>query len=177
MAYSYTEYEWKDAPDHKTTPLSATNFNHMEKGIGDAYKFDNTGTNLSSTTVDGAIKEVNGKFGGVMSMSLLWTNPSPNASFSAQQVILSSGDYDFMYYYFRETTSGGCKGALVPKGKSAVLDLADLGSSGNTSRKRIASYVDATHINFSNGMVGSSSSYAENASVIIPQAIYGIKLI
>ena len=30
---NYDPYEWKDAPGYKTTPTSATNFNHMETGI------------------------------------------------------------------------------------------------------------------------------------------------
>lgn len=108
-------------------------------------------------------------------LTKLWENSSPNASFVAQRVTLSSDDYDFLYYYFRESSTGSYKGVIVPKGKSAVLDLADIGNSGNTSRKRLASYVDSTHINFSTGYVGSSSSVGENASVVIPQAIYGFK--
>ena len=30
---TYVPYVWKDAPDYKTTPTSATNFNHIEDGI------------------------------------------------------------------------------------------------------------------------------------------------
>lgn len=30
---NYEAYEWKDAPDHKTTPTNAYNFNHIEEGI------------------------------------------------------------------------------------------------------------------------------------------------
>ena len=30
---NYEPYEWKDAPDHKTTPTNAFNFNHIEEGI------------------------------------------------------------------------------------------------------------------------------------------------
>lgn len=62
MAYtSYTPTNWQNAPDHKTTPLSADNLNHMEGGIADSYKFDNMGTDLSSTNKEAAIKEVYGK--------------------------------------------------------------------------------------------------------------------
>ena len=35
--HSYTEIEFKNAPDHKTTPLNATNLNHIEGGISDAF--------------------------------------------------------------------------------------------------------------------------------------------
>lgn len=35
--HSYTEIEFKNAPDHKTTPLNASNLNHMEAGITDAF--------------------------------------------------------------------------------------------------------------------------------------------
>lgn len=34
--HTYTPYEWKNAPDHKTTPLSADNLNHIEQGIKNA---------------------------------------------------------------------------------------------------------------------------------------------
>jgi len=36
--HTYTPYEWKNAPDHKTTPLSADNLNHIEEGIANAYQ-------------------------------------------------------------------------------------------------------------------------------------------
>ena len=35
--HTYTPTEWKNAPDHKTTPVNATNLNHIEDGIADAY--------------------------------------------------------------------------------------------------------------------------------------------
>lgn len=35
--HSYTEIEFKNAPDHKTTPLNAANLNHIEAGITDAF--------------------------------------------------------------------------------------------------------------------------------------------
>jgi hypothetical protein len=34
--HTYTPYEWENAPDHKTTPLSADNLNHIEQGIKNA---------------------------------------------------------------------------------------------------------------------------------------------
>ena len=35
--HSYIKYLWKNAPDHKTTPINADNLNHMETGIADAH--------------------------------------------------------------------------------------------------------------------------------------------
>ena len=34
--HTYAPYEWKNAPDHKTTPLNADNLNHIEQGIKNA---------------------------------------------------------------------------------------------------------------------------------------------
>jgi hypothetical protein len=94
MAYtSYTPYEWKNAPDHKTTPLSADNLNHMEGGIADSYKFDNTGTNLSSTNKEDAIKEVNAKTQhGIVE---LWKNNNISVSrptFAGQSIQIQNFD-------------------------------------------------------------------------------------
>lgn len=46
--HTYTKTEYKNAPDHKTTPLNATNLNHSEDGIENAYTdikyiYDETG--------------------------------------------------------------------------------------------------------------------------------------
>lgn len=46
--HTYTKTEYKNAPDHKTTPLNATNLNHCEDGLADAYTdiksiYDETG--------------------------------------------------------------------------------------------------------------------------------------
>jgi hypothetical protein len=35
--HTYTPTEWKNAPDHKTTPLNANNLNNIETGIENAY--------------------------------------------------------------------------------------------------------------------------------------------
>ena len=35
--HTYTKTEYKNAPDHKTTPLNATNLNNSEDGIENAY--------------------------------------------------------------------------------------------------------------------------------------------
>lgn len=35
--HSYTEIEFKNAPEHKTTPLNASNLAHIEGGISDAF--------------------------------------------------------------------------------------------------------------------------------------------
>ena len=93
MAYtSYTPTNWQNAPDHTTTPLSADNLNHMEGGIADSYKFDNTGTNLSSTNKEDAIKEVDAKTQhGIVE---LWTNPSPTSAYAGQTLNISQSDLD-----------------------------------------------------------------------------------
>lgn len=45
--HTYTPTEWKNAPDHKTTPINATNLNNIETGIENAY------TDIS--TIDSAV--------------------------------------------------------------------------------------------------------------------------
>ena len=137
----------------------------------DDITFDNTGTDLVSENVEDAIKEVDAKTSGLTRMTKLWENPSPTASFAAQEVTLSSDDYDFYICLFSEgtTTTSALKSAISIKGKGIVLDTAD---SGYTFY-RAGSYVSDTKISFATGY----REQTANTSVCIPIAIYGIKLI
>lgn len=47
--HTYTPTEWKNAPDHKTTPINATNLNNIETGIENAY----TDIGTINTAVEG----------------------------------------------------------------------------------------------------------------------------
>jgi hypothetical protein len=139
----------------------------------DNVSFDNTGTDLVSENVEDAIKEVNGKFGGVMSMSRLWVNSSPTASFSAQRITLSSSDYDFLMA--TATTGAGTGSAMssfiAPKGNSIYCNMA-IGN-GSQLRSRAITYVDDTTFDVDTAYKNGTA----DTSLIVPQAIYGIKLI
>lgn len=106
----------------------------------------------------------------------LWRNPSPTSNFASQQITLSSADYDFLLWLYKEQTSTHYHLSVIsPKGAGTSLELSDIGASGNTNRIRRAVYVDNTHFNVGDGFVGSSSSYGSNSSVMIPVAVYGFK--
>ena len=111
-------------------------------------------------------------------MKLLWENPSPTASFAGQNITLSSDNYDFLLWVYKEQASTSYYlSVMSPKGAGASFGLPDIGASGNSNRVRRATYVDNTHFTFGNGFVGSSSTYTSDNSVMIPIAIYGIKII
>lgn len=72
--HTYTPTEWKNAPDHKTTPINATNLNNIETGIENAY------TDISDLSNEIAAVDLKTQHG----IYELWENPSPSAAFAGQ---------------------------------------------------------------------------------------------
>lgn len=110
---------------------------------------------------------------------VLWVNPSPSNSFSAQTIELAEYDYDYllvMYSYIRGNT---LKSTIVDAGSTAYLDC----SWGNVSAKnvntwRTITYVDKTHLSVSDcsAIYPSSSSTYINNEFCTPYKIVGMKL-
>lgn len=61
--------------------------------------YDNTNSGLTSTDVQGAINELY-EMGSSKDETVLWTNPSPTATFSAQTVTLSESYENYSYLGF-----------------------------------------------------------------------------
>ena len=139
----------------------------------DDITFDNTGTDLVSENVENAIKEVNAKTSGLTRMTKLWENPSPTASFVAQQITLASDDYDF---WEAECAVGYGANPLVctfkaEKGQNLYANVA-IGN-GNQVRSRSFNYVNDTKISVETAYYNGTAS----DNYVIPLKIYGIKLI
>ena len=99
----------------------------------------------------------------------LWTNPSPTAAFAAQDITLSSSDYDFLLVITRYAANTGyiTSSTIVPKGRDVLLNYC----LNNVVRNRTMIYVSATKYSVGDGY---SNNTTEN-SVVIPQYIYGFK--
>lgn len=134
--------------------------------------FDNTGTDLVSTNPESAIKEVNTK--KQERGTVLWSNPSPTASFSAQNISLSSSDYDVLdwYYYAANSSLSMCQSSL--KGEGTLLQAI----SGAFIRSRAVLRTDDTHFAVSIAYIHNADTSAEtsDATVCVPIKIIGRKL-
>ena len=135
---------------------------------GDSIIVD-TNCDLSESITE-QIDEVNAKTSGLMKMTTLWTNPSPTASFSAQNITLADGDYNFLTTNFSVSVGFNnkiYKSVTVEKGQSVILDV------GRLNYQRVATYISDTSYN-----VGSANdASATNDNVCVPISIYGIKII
>lgn len=105
-----------------------------------------------------------------MSMELLWKNASPTSAFAAQTLSMDLTIYDFIMLtsVYSDTAGYYCNHYLGVDGRSHVVSLYP-NDKTNVSRR-----VKPT----SNGVefwVGLESGKTENASVMIPVKIYGIK--
>ena len=117
--------------------------------------------------------------GGGMGMKLLWENSDPTQSFAAQNITLSSDDYDMLMVvgyitngYHYSISSIGVKGDAAIR-----LCNAGAGTDGATNFTRDFIRVDNTHYSVSDGKsaIGSSAAVTDN-TVAIPYRIYGIKV-
>lgn len=112
--------------------------------------------------------------GGGFQMKKLWENTDPTQTFAAQDVALSSSDYDLLQIeYIQNTNNGTHKSIIISKGCDAHLD-----SSAGYCLYRTMTYTDATHYAVANGKVTTTygSQDTNNNNVCIPYVIYGIKL-
>lgn len=114
------------------------------------------GTNKSLNTLD---NEVNGLQGKV-----LWTNPNRTSTFNAQTITFSSGDYDYLEWYYLYNNASSqkvLKCEKSPKGYSPQLELIY----GNGTLRRICDYVNDTTYSIRD-VVGAGGDY------IIPKTCY-----
>lgn len=117
---------------------------------------------------------------GNVRMSKLWENSSPGSAFSAQKITLSSGDYDLLFVISSvSTVDGGITTTTVsPKGKSFYTRQALATSGGARSDQRYFSRVSDTEFNVATSYTSSSSAAASSHDgLLLPQVIYGIKLL
>jgi len=137
----------------QTTPVQAEVVNTYSTSTENAYSCDYT----------------NKAFGG----TILWTNENPTSNFAAQDINLSSSDYDVYEVFF---TSG--TGASDPytsmksiKGKGVRLQLVSWGGSAAEAIVRWINYTNDTKLSVQNATLNGSNSNGR----LIPQYIVGYK--
>jgi hypothetical protein len=110
---------------------------------------------------------------GNMRMTKLWENPDPTQSFSAQNVTLSSGDYDLLCVVARLSASLTFNvSAFTPKGNGVHLVRTDKASTG-VNIGRNMEYASDTTVHF----VDAYRLNSTDNTMLIPYCIYGIKLL
>lgn len=131
---------------------------------------------LATPTLDGWMSaEDKAKVNELFPPVLLWTNPSPTASFAAQTITVPDmSEYDMIEIMFEYATSDGHVGtSRVKGGKGGWLEATISGA----RRFRTFTIPSATQITFTdakyNGM-GSSAATTENVGAI-PLYVIGIK--
>lgn len=147
---------------------------------GSMIDYDNTGSGLNATDVQGAIDELAAAPSGGASFSLLWTNPDLTVSFTPQTVTLSSGDYDLVlidYIYSRTAGLPSHVSSIVGKGFNLFLTVAGVsGSTYTITTSRILTYVSDTSFTAGDAYYQqSNAARTTNNDYCVPYKIYGIK--
>lgn len=134
--------------------------------IGETFVVD---TNIESTSVGSELSELNA---GLIKMDLLWTNPNPTASFSAQTISLALSDYDMVMVNAFADGPGADSFAFSFIGRSGLLY-----GQANTRHYRKFN-VTSTGVQFEAGYSAEANApvASQNNATQMPQNIYGIKL-
>lgn len=145
---------------------------------------DDEMSDLSSNAVENkVIKEYIDNNTNSLKPTVLWTNPNPNSKFSASQITLSSGDYDFLeiYYYdwgFDSIAWKDVKCVKTLKGYNTVLETLISYNSNAYAATRRMGYVNNTSLQVDNCysliQENTFSTIISNAWCI-PIKIYGYK--
>ena len=117
---------------------------------------------------------------GNVRMSKLWENPAPTSAFAAQNIELSSDDYDMLMVTGYEWKDEALKIPTVfsEKGNGMRLGFPAYGGSGVINFSRKITRTDDTHFSVDGcyRAPSSGSPYVDN-EYLIPTHIYGIKLL
>lgn len=112
-------------------------------------------------------------------MTKLWENPDPTSAFAAQNITLSSDDYDFLLF-LSKNYYGGAEydlNTIVRKGTDAMVYYANAQNNGILVARRYIARTNDTVYSAQDAYTeqGSATSPTLNNQFIIPIAIYGIK--
>lgn len=129
----------------------------------------------SESTQDGySCNYINDGFG-----KILWTNPNPTSSFEAQNITLSSSNYDILEFYFKSLdANSNILSVRTVKGKSANLQSLLLDGTKIDIVLRTATYVNDTQYSISAGnivQVPSTSNVFNTNTQCIPIYVIGYK--
>jgi len=109
--------------------------------------------------------------GGGLKLELVWTNPNPDSSFSAQTVPMDLAGYSMVLILFRDFATNdayGIVGTIARVGDYTAL-MFTAGGSNRTGRRR--ANVQTTGIAFEAGQYNATTHNEDG----VPQAVYGIR--
>ena len=109
--------------------------------------------------------------------TILWTNPDSTAAFTAQEITLSSSDYDFyeIYYVTHVTNRHVCSVRSI-KGEATSLMYSSAAEAGSTNYHRFVSNPAANKLSFEKGNAAHGATKASaNNSVCVPLKVIGYK--
>lgn len=109
--------------------------------------------------------------------TVLWENPNPTASFSAQEITLSSDNYDILEMYYTLLQNQQCI-IRFPKGTGTYLMRTGGNNAVTSIIARIINYNTDTSYNVGNAYSCSipSATQEESNTSLIPVKIIGYKL-
>lgn len=132
------------------------------------------GTNIQATTIGSAIGN---RTGHIELFQTLWENPNPSASFGAQQITLTSSDYDFLLWIYGTGSASVQTSVICAKGENVALSSALTNSTyGTTNIQRTATRTSDTTYSIGDGYLGRpQNAHTTDNTVCKPLIVYGFK--
>lgn len=109
-------------------------------------------------------------------LTKLWENPNPNVAFAAQNIELSSDDFDFTFWV-ANYAGNVYSNIIIPKGKGGMFFIAGTtGGAYTTTVQRDVVMVSDTEYSIGGAMVqNSNAARTTNNVYFVPIAVYGFK--
>lgn len=146
-----------------TNKVTSDDMNEIKSVVNTNYGEVGDITNLTTTDKSSVVNAINSMQG-----TILWTNSNPNTTFSAQNVTLSSSDFDFYEIIYKQANDidRTFNSGLILENTGTILNF-----NTTTLYFRVVSANSKTNIHFDNGQVGSAAS----SNALIPLYIIGYK--
>lgn len=144
--------------------------------MADVSKINVGGTvyNVKDATARQEISNLNGNIGS-SGGRVLWTNPDSTAAFPAQEITLSSTDYDFYeIYYVTHITSRHVCSVRSIKGEATSMMYSSAAEAGSTNYHRFVNNPSANKLSFEKGNSAHGANKASaNNNVCVPLKVIG----
>jgi hypothetical protein len=114
---------------------------------------------------------------------VLWTNSNPTSSFASQNIVLSSGDYDYLLLFYKISyDSNAVVSKIFPKGYGTEIDISEVfnGDYVSVNRCRVItrnSDISLTVGNCQTGVLrngGGTERYLTDNAMLVPIQIIGL---
>ena len=169
---AYIETAGSDQPHNNLQPYIVTNF--IVKAKQSAGLVANVIDNLNSTSEVDALSANQGKvLNDKITGKTLWSNSNPNTGFVAQNIILSSSDYEMLLILYKDNKDDNrLMSQITLKGYGVTL-LAQEGGTATPTYLREIEYVSDTVLSVKNG---ANPGVAWVNDYAIPFKIIGYKI-